>query len=91
MPRNIQLTHQNSQPGLAGCRRSAHTINTPQNPRRQLQGAAETQTQVNTPTPHTLAGTRGVQAERAHKDTRPNTPARIGGVKAKTRTDTHTH
>ena len=69
----------------------AHNQPHPKNPSRQWQGAAETKTQVNTPTPHTPVGTGGVQAERPHKDTCLNTPAGIGGVKAKTRTDTHTH
>ena len=43
-----------------------------------------------TPTPETPGSKSGVQAECTYKHTHPNTPARIGGVKAKLRTQTHT-
>ena len=63
------------QPGVVGYKRSAHTnTQTPQHPSQEWRGAAETQAKAHTPTPHTPAGSGGVQAERAHKHTHTPTP-----------------
>ena len=58
------------QPGVAWYKRSAHTsTHRPEYPSQEWQGAAETRAQAHTPTPHTPAGSGGVQAERAHQHT----------------------
>ena len=51
---------------------------------------AKTRTEAHTATSHIPARSCGLQAECAHKHTRPNTSARFGGMKAKNGTDTHT-
>ena len=81
------------QPGVAGYKRSAHTnTHTPQHPRQEWRGAAETQAKAHTPTPHTPARSGGVQAERAHEHT--HTPTPQPGVAGRSRNpsqSTHTH
>ena len=63
------------QPGVAGCKRSAHTSrHKPRHPSQEWRGAAGTRTQPHTPTPHTPARSGRVQAERTHKRTHTPTP-----------------
>ena len=61
----------------------------PQHPSQECGGAAKTHTCAQTRTPHTPARTGGVHEERAHEQSRINTPAWMGGVKAESRTLTH--
>ena len=62
--------HRAPQPGVAGCKRSAHTsTHTAQHPSQEWRGAAETRAQTHAPTPRTPARSGGVQAERAHEHT----------------------
>ena len=56
--------------GPGGTRTQTHT---PQHLSQEWRGAAETRAQAHTPTPHTRAGSGGVQAERAHNHARPKT------------------
>ena len=68
-------THRTPQPGVAGCKRGAHTsTHTTQHPSQEWRGAAETRAQAHTPTPHTPARSGGVRAEQAHKHTHTPTP-----------------
>ena len=63
------------QPGVAGCKRSAHTSrHKPRHPSQEWWGAAGTRTQPHTPTPLTPASSGRVQAERTHKRTHTPTP-----------------
>ena len=63
------------QPGVAGCKGSAHkSRHKPPHPSQEWRGAAGTQTQPHTPTPHTPARSGRVQAERTHKRTHTPTP-----------------
>ena len=79
------------QPGVAGCKRSAHTSkHTAQHPSQEWRGAAETRAQTHTPPPHTPARNGGVQGGHAHKHAHPNTPARSGGAQPKPEPK-HTH
>ena len=58
------------QPGVAGYKRSRHTnTHTAKQASPEWRGAAETQAQAHTPTPHTPARSGGVQAEQAHEHT----------------------
>ena len=88
-------THPHSalQPGVAGCKRSAHTsTHTPQHPSQEWRGAAETRAQTHTPTPRTRARSGWVQAERAHEHSHSPTPQ--PGVAGRSRNpspNTHTH
>ena len=65
---------------------------TRQHPSQEWRGAAETRAQTHTPTPHTPAGSGGVQAERAHKHTQAHRTSQPGeaGYKGSTHTSTHT-
>ena len=71
--------------GTSGARTQTHGAQQPQ------PGEPKTPTEAHTPTPHTRARNGGGQADRAHRNTRPNTPPRIGGAKAETETQAHTH
>ena len=53
-----------AQPGVAGCKRSAHTST-----RQEWRAAAETHAETHTPTARTQASSGGVQAERPHQHT----------------------
>ena len=81
------------QPGVAGCKRSAHTsTQTAQHPSQEWRGAAETRAQTHTPTARTPARSGGVQAERPHQHT--HTPTPQSGVAGRSRNpspNTHTH
>ena len=68
-------------PGLAGCKRSAHTST-----RQEWRGAAETRAQTHTPTARTQARSGGVQAECPHQ----HTPG-VAGCSLPPRPNTHTH
>ena len=57
-------------------------------PNKEWRGAGEPRTQAHTPTLHGAARSGEVQAERAHKHTRANTPANIDGPRAKAQTNT---
>ena len=85
--------HRTPQPGVAGYRQSTHKdTHTPQRPRREWRGVAETRAQAHAPTPHTPARSGRVQAEHAHKHT--HTPAPQPGVAGRSRNprpNTHTH
>ena len=55
--------HHTPEPGVAGYKRSTHTsTHTSQDPSQEWWGAAETQAQAHTLTPHTPARGDGVQA-----------------------------
>ena len=69
------------QPGVAGCKRSAHTST-----RQEWRGAAETRAQTHTPTACTQARSGGVQAERPHQ----HTPG-VAGCSRNPTPNTHTH
>ena len=72
------------EPGVAGCKRSAHTSrHKPRHPSQEWRGAAGTRTQPHTPTPHTPARSGRVQAERTHKRT--HTPTSQPGVAGRSR------
>ena len=63
------------QPGVAGCKQSAHTsTHTAQHPSQEWRGVAETRAQTHTPTARTPARSGGVQAERPHQHTHSPTP-----------------
>ena len=68
-------------PGVAGCKRSAHTST-----RQEWRGAAETRAQTHTPKPHNPAKSGGVQAERPHQ----HTPG-VAGCSRNPSPKTHTH
>ena len=68
-------------PGVAGCKRSAHTST-----RQEWRGAAETRAQTRTPTARTQARSGGVQAERPHQ----HTPG-VAGCSGNPSPNTHTH
>ena len=71
-------------PGVAGCKRSAHTgRHKPRHPSQEWRGAAGTQTEPHTPTPHTPARSGRVQPERTHKRT--HTPTLQPGVAGRSR------
>ena len=62
--------HRTPVPGVAGCKRSAHTsTHTAQHPSQEWRGAAETRAQTHTPTPRTRARSGMVPAEHAHSQT----------------------
>ena len=88
-------THPNRapQPGVAGCKRSAHTsTHTAQQPSQEWQGAAETRAQAHTPKPHTPARRGGVQEEHAHQHTHNRTPQPgLAGRSGIPSPNTHTH
>ena len=81
------------QPGVAGCKRSAHTsTHTAQHPSQEWRGAAETRAQTHTATARTPARSGGVQAERPHQHT--HTPTARPGVAGRSRNpnpNTHYH
>ena len=83
-------------PGVAGCKRSAHTsTHTAQHPSQEWRGAAEIRAQTHTPTPRTPARSGGVQAERAHKQTptptaQPGVAGRSGNPSPTAHTQPHT-
>ena len=81
------------QPGVAGCKRSAHTsTHTPQLPSQEWQGAAETRAQTHKATARTPARSCGVQAERPHQHTHSPTPQpRVAGRSRNPSPNTHTH
>ena len=80
-----------AQPGVAGCKRSAHpSTHTAQQPSQEWRGAAETRGQTHTPRPHTPARSGWVQGGHAHKHAHPHTPARSGGAQPKPEPK-HTH
>ena len=81
------------QPGVAGCKQSAHTsTQTAQHCSQEWRGAAETRAQTHTPTARTPARSNGVQAERPHQHTRTPTPqAGVAGCSRGPSPDTHTH
>ena len=57
-------------PGVAGCKRSAHTsTHTAEHPSQEWRGAAETRAQTHTTTPRTRAWSGWVQAEHTHSPT----------------------
>ena len=59
--------HRTPQPGVAGCKRSAHTsTHTAQQPSQEWRAAAKARAQAHTPKPHTPARRGGVQEEHAH-------------------------
>ena len=91
-PKHIHPRHA-PQPGVAGCKRSAHTsTHTAQHPSQEWRGAAETQAQRHTPTPRTRARSGGVQVERRHQHTHSPTPQ--PGVAGRSRNpspSTHIH
>ena len=63
------------QPGVAKCKRSAHTsTHTAQHPSQEWPGTAETRAQTHTPTTRTPARSGGVQEERPHQHTHSPTP-----------------
>ena len=63
------------QPGVAGCKQSAHTgTHTAQHPSQEWRGAAQTRAQTHTPMARTPPRTGGVQTERPHKHTHTPTP-----------------
>ena len=68
-PKHTQ-PHRTRQPGEAEYKRSTHKdTHTPQHPKQEWRGAAETQVQAHTPTPHTPARSGGVQTEHAPEHT----------------------
>ena len=69
------------QPGVAGCKRSAHTST-----RQEWRGAAETRAQTHTPTARTQARSGRGQAERPHH----HTPG-VAGCSQNQGPKTHTH
>ena len=81
------------QPGVAGCKRSAHTsTHTGQHPSQELRGAAETRAQTHTSPPDTPARSGGVQVERADKHKRTPTPQPgVAGRNQNPSLSTHTH
>ena len=85
--------HRAPQPGVAGCKRSAHTsTDTAQHPSQEWRGAAKTRAGAHTPKPHTPARRGGVQEEHAHQHT--HTPTSQPGVAGRSRNpspNTHTH
>ena len=89
-PKHIH-PHRAPQPGVTGCKRSAHTSpDTAQQPSEEWRGAAETRAQTHTPTPRTPARSGWVQAERAHEHTHSPTPQPGVADAAETRAQTHT-
>ena len=91
-PKHIHQ-HRAPQPGVAGCKRSAHTsTHTAQQPSQEWRGGAETRAQAHTPKPHTPARRGGVQEEHAHQHK--HTPTPQPGVAGHSRSpspNTHTH
>ena len=76
--------HRATQPGVAGCKQSAHTsTHTAQHPSQKWRGAAETRAQTHTPTPRTPARSCRVQAERAQEHT--HSPIDQPGVAGRSR------
>ena len=68
------------------------STHTPQHPTQERRGAAETQAQAHTATPHTPARSGGVQAERAHEHTHtPTPPPGVAGHSRNPSQSTHTH
>ena len=76
-------THPGSapKPGVAGCKRSAHTSR-----HQEWRGAAETRAQTHTPTACIQARSGGVQAERPHQHT-----PEVAGCSRNPSPNTHTH
>ena len=63
------------QPGVAGCKGSAHSrTHTPEQPSQEWRGAAGTRAQTHTPRARTPARSGGVQVERPHQHTHVPTP-----------------
>ena len=85
--------HRQPVPGVAGCKRTAHTsTHKPQDPSQEGRGAAKTRAEAHTPTPHTPAGSGGLQAEHAHKQTQTPTPQPgVAGRSRNPNPTTHTH
>ena len=74
-------------PGVAGCKRCAHTsTHTAQHPSQEWRGAAETRAQTHTPTARTQARSGRVQAERPQQ----HTPG-VAGCSRNSSPKTHTH
>ena len=84
VPGNTQPTHHKPRPGLAGCRRSAHTDAQTYSNTSASNGRAQPKPQTkHTPTPHTPARNGGLQAEGTCKHTHPNTPNQEWGAQQK--------
>ena len=85
--------HRAPQPGVAGCKRSAHrSTHTAQHPRQEWRGAAETRAQAHTPKPLTPARRGEVQEEHAHQHTHTPTPRPgVAGRSPNPNPNTHTH
>ena len=85
--------HRAPVPGVAGCKRSAHTsTHKAQHPSHEWLGAAATGAQTHTPTPRTRARSGLVQAERVHEHTHSPTPQpRVAGRSRNPSPNTHTH
>ena len=91
-PKHTQ-PHLAHQPGVAGCKRSAHTnTHTAQQPSQEWRGAAQARAQAHTPKPHTPARRGGVQEEQAHQHTHTPTPQPgVTGRSLNPNPTTHTH
>ena len=81
------------QPGVAGCKQSAHTsTHTAQHPSQEWRGAAETRAQTHTPMARTPTRSGGVQAERPHQHTHtPTLQPGVAGCSRNPSPNTHTH
>ena len=88
-----QRAHRTLQPGVAGCKRSAHmSTHTAQQRSQEWRGAAKTRAQAHTPKPHTRARRGGVQEKHTHQHT--HTPTTQPGVAGRSRNpnpNTHTN
>ena len=85
--------HRAPVPGVAGCKRSAHTsTHTAQHPSQEWRGGGATRSQTDTHTPRTRPNSGWVQAECAHEHT--HSPKPQPGVAGRSRNpspNTHTH
>ena len=85
--------HHAPQPGVAGCKRRAHTsTDTAQQPSQEWRGTAKTRAPAYTPTTHTQARRRGAQPKLEPKHTHPHRASvpGVAGCKRSARTSTHT-